>query len=35
MNPISTRIELGCLGLAGTFWLGESIDPFGSMVSDP
>lgn len=21
MNPISTRIELGCLGLAGTFWL--------------
>lgn len=20
-NPISTRIELGCLGLAGTFWL--------------
>ncbi|TFY78848.1 hypothetical protein EWM64_g5163 [Hericium alpestre] len=21
MNPISTRIELACLGLAGTFWL--------------
>jgi len=21
MNPISTRIELGCLGLAGTFWI--------------
>jgi hypothetical protein len=21
LNPISTRIELGCLGLAGTFWL--------------
>ncbi|KAH0839742.1 hypothetical protein J3R83DRAFT_682 [Lanmaoa asiatica] len=23
-NPISTRIELGCLGLLGTFWLGAS-----------
>ncbi|KAI0068863.1 hypothetical protein BV25DRAFT_1791279 [Artomyces pyxidatus] len=21
MNPISTRIELGCLGFAGTFWI--------------
>ena len=21
-NPISTRVELGCLGLAGTLWLG-------------
>ncbi|KAI0045294.1 hypothetical protein FA95DRAFT_1561246 [Auriscalpium vulgare] len=21
MNPISTRIELGCLGLVGTFWI--------------
>ncbi|ETW83945.1 hypothetical protein HETIRDRAFT_155254, partial [Heterobasidion irregulare TC 32-1] len=21
MNPVSTRIELACLGLAGTFWL--------------
>lgn len=25
MNPVSTRLELACLGLAGTFWLGESI----------
>jgi hypothetical protein len=24
MNPISTRIELGCLGLMGTFWIGAS-----------
>lgn len=24
-NPISTRIELACLGLAGTFWLGEYL----------
>lgn len=23
-NPISTRIELGCLGLTGVLWLGES-----------
>lgn len=23
-NPISTRIELGCLGLAGVFWLCEN-----------
>jgi len=23
-NPISTRTELGCLGLLGTFWLGAS-----------
>ena len=22
-NPISTRIELGCLGLAGVLWLGK------------
>jgi hypothetical protein len=22
MNPVSTRIELGCLGLMGTFWIG-------------
>lgn len=24
-NPISTRIELASLGLAGVFWLGESL----------
>ena len=23
-NPISTKIELGCLGLAGVLWLGEN-----------
>jgi hypothetical protein len=23
-NPISTRVELGCLGLAGVFWLCEN-----------
>ena len=22
MNPVTTRIELSCLGLVGTFWLG-------------
>lgn len=28
-NPISTRVELGCLGLAGTLWLGTpSIFPW-------
>lgn len=26
-NPISTRVELGCLGLAGVLWLGESGPP--------
>jgi hypothetical protein len=25
MNPVSTRIELGCLGLMGTFWIGASL----------
>ena len=25
MNPVSTRIELGCLGLMGTFWIGMSL----------
>jgi hypothetical protein len=23
INPVSTRIELGCLGVVGTVWLGE------------
>lgn len=28
MNPVSTRIELGCLGLMGTFWIGaRSLHP--------
>lgn len=25
MNPVSTRIELGCLGFMGTFWIGASL----------
>lgn len=25
MNPVSTRIELGCLGLMGTFWIGAFV----------
>jgi hypothetical protein len=25
MNPVSTRIELGCLGLMATFWIGASL----------
>lgn len=25
MNPVSTRIELGCLGFLGTFWIGGSL----------
>jgi hypothetical protein len=28
MNPVSTRIELGCLGLMGTFWIGASSPRF-------
>jgi hypothetical protein len=27
-SPISTRIELGCLGLAGTLWLGTQTFTF-------
>ena len=26
-NPISTRVELGCLGLAGVLWLGTLLLP--------
>jgi hypothetical protein len=30
MNPVSTRIELGCFGLMGTFWIGASSPRFFS-----
>lgn len=33
-NPISTRVELGCLGLAGTLWLGVCL-PSSHRISFP